>query len=82
MRYQVFETSSDAIGTFEKMKVYLLEELRNLARASSGESVLPFSLGIAAFGPICLDDTSPKYGTITTTPKQGWADFPVYNLFK
>jgi len=30
------------------------------------------ALGIASFGPLDLDPTSPRYGTITTTPKPGW----------
>jgi fructokinase len=30
------------------------------------------ALGIASFGPIDLDRTSPSYGNITTTPKPGW----------
>lgn len=34
-------------------------------------------VGIASFGPICLDKTSPKYGFITTTPKIAWKDFPI-----
>ena len=30
------------------------------------------ALGIGSFGPIDLDRTSRKYGSITTTPKPGW----------
>ena len=30
------------------------------------------ALGVASFGPVDLDPTSPKYGFITTTPKRGW----------
>jgi fructokinase len=30
------------------------------------------ALGIASFGPIDLDPNSGTYGSITTTPKQGW----------
>jgi fructokinase len=30
-------------------------------------------LGIASFGPICLDPTASDYGQILTTPKQGWS---------
>lgn len=32
------------------------------------------ALGIASFGPICLDKKSEKYGMITRTPKEGWED--------
>lgn len=30
------------------------------------------SLGIASFGPICLDAKACDYGSMLTTPKQGW----------
>jgi len=30
------------------------------------------AFGIASFGPIDIDPTSPNYGTFTTTPKPGW----------
>ncbi|MFM5884062.1 MAG: ROK family protein [Novosphingobium sp.] len=29
--------------------------------------------GVASFGPIDIDPTSPAYGTFTTTPKPGWS---------
>ncbi len=35
------------------------------------------SMGVAAFGPICLDKTSPQYGYVTTTPKEHWANYPL-----
>jgi fructokinase len=31
------------------------------------------AIGVASFGPVDLDPTSPTYGYITTTPKPGWA---------
>ncbi len=30
------------------------------------------AVGIASFGPVCLDRKSPDYGFITSTPKPGW----------
>jgi len=30
------------------------------------------ALGVASFGPVDLDERSPTYGFITTTPKPGW----------
>jgi fructokinase len=33
------------------------------------------SMGIASFGPICIDKTSDKYGFVTTTPKVKWQNF-------
>ncbi len=35
------------------------------------------SAGIACFGPLDLDPSSPTYGSITTTPKPEWSDTPV-----
>lgn len=35
------------------------------------------ALGIGCFGPIDLDEASPTYGYITSTPKPGWADCDV-----
>jgi fructokinase len=32
------------------------------------------SVGVACFGPVDLNPTSPTYGYITTTPKPGWAN--------
>jgi fructokinase len=31
------------------------------------------ALGVASFGPVDLDPDSPTYGSITSTPKPGWA---------
>ncbi len=31
------------------------------------------AFGVASFGPIDIDPTSPDYGRFTTTPKPGWA---------
>jgi fructokinase len=33
------------------------------------------AIGVAAFGPIVLDATSPQYGRLLTTPKAGWSEF-------
>jgi fructokinase len=35
------------------------------------------SAGIACFGPLDLDHSSPTYGSITATPKPGWSNTPV-----
>ncbi len=32
------------------------------------------AIGVACFGPVDLNPTSPKFGFITSTPKPGWAD--------
>jgi fructokinase len=38
------------------------------------------AIGVGSFGPIDLDQRSPRYGTITTTPKPGWADTNIRSL--
>jgi fructokinase len=35
------------------------------------------AIGVGAFGPVDLRRSSPTWGTITTTPKPGWADTDV-----
>ncbi|QGP81011.1 ROK family protein [Sphingobium sp. CAP-1] len=35
------------------------------------------ALGIASFGPVDLDERSPTFGFITSTPKPGWRDVDV-----
>lgn len=32
------------------------------------------AIGVASFGPVDADPSSPRFGWITTTPKPGWAD--------
>ncbi|RIX30022.1 ROK family protein [Amnibacterium setariae] len=43
-----------------------------IAEAGADEPVE--ALGLASFGPVDADPSSPRFGTITTTPKAGWAD--------
>jgi fructokinase len=35
------------------------------------------ALGVASFGPVDLDEASPTYGCMTSTPKPGWANTDV-----
>lgn len=35
------------------------------------------ALGVSCFGPLDLDEHSPTFGNITTTPKPGWRDVPL-----
>lgn len=35
------------------------------------------ALGVGAFGPVEVNRSSPRWGTITTTPKPGWRDTDV-----
>jgi fructokinase len=40
------------------------------------------AIGIASFGPVDLDPRSPTYGSITTTPKSGWAHVDLVGRFR
>ncbi len=42
-------------------------------RAQSGIE----AIGVAAFGPVCLDPSSSEWGNITATTKPGWSNTPV-----
>ena len=37
----------------------------------------PAAIGIGSFGPISLHHDAPNYGSITTTPKPGWAHIDI-----
>ena len=39
------------------------------------------ALGVASFGPVDLDRSSPRWGHITNTPKAGWADCDLAGYF-
>ncbi len=41
-------------------------------RTASGKKLV--SIGIGCFGPLDLDQQSPTFGSITSTPKLGWAN--------
>jgi fructokinase len=40
------------------------------------------ALGVGAFGPVEVGRQSPRWGTITTTPKPGWAGTDVVSPFR
>lgn len=39
-------------------------------------------MGLACFGPLDVDETSPTYGAILNTPKPGWTDVNLKNAFE
>lgn len=39
------------------------------------------AIGIASFGPLQLNRTSPQFGSIVSTTKPGWSDTPVLSRF-
>lgn len=40
------------------------------------------AMGIAAFGPLDIDQDSPNYGSILATPKVGWSNFNLKRAFE
>jgi fructokinase len=68
-----FLTSDDPNETVKDICKFLNSEPHSTYQYSS--------LGIAAFGPLCLDKSSEKYGYVTTTPKKGWDNFPLLKGF-
>lgn len=56
----IVKTSSTAQSTLDEISLWISKftEIKGI--------------GIACFGPICLDKTSEHYGCITTTPKLAW----------
>lgn len=40
------------------------------------------AIGIGSFGPIDVNEDSPTYGIITSTPKPGWRDYPFVHEIK
>lgn len=39
------------------------------------------ALGIASFGPLQLDSSTPDFGSIVSTTKPGWSDTPILSRF-
>jgi fructokinase len=59
-----FPTGEDPAALLAKITAWL-----HNAQREHGELA---ALGVASFGPVDLDPSSPTYGFITTTPKRGW----------
>lgn len=51
------------------------ETMRDVLAFFEGEALDAF--GIATFGPVDLNPSSPGFGSITSTPKLAWRDFPL-----
>jgi len=60
--------------TMQRVSDFLSEQ-QNAGKALS-------AIGVASFGPVDPNPSSPTYGTITTTPKPGWAQFNIVNTLK
>jgi len=54
-----------------------MKTLENLASFILKQPHTFSSMGIASFGPICIDENDKRYGNITNTPKPNWQNVPV-----
>lgn len=73
-----FATGDDPARTLAEAIDWLRAQERSLAAAGSlGAPAALASIGVASFGPLDLDERSPAYGHVTTTPKPGWRDADV-----
>jgi|GEM_PF-5255091 predicted NBD/HSP70 family sugar kinase len=59
-----FPTGNDPGQTMREVIEWLDAESRRVGPMRA--------IGVASFGPVELDPSSPRYGSITTTPKPGW----------
>ncbi|AKT52521.1 ROK family protein [Arsenicicoccus sp. oral taxon 190] len=60
--------------TLEAVAAWLDEQI------AAGEGIE--ALGVASFGPVCLDAEDAAYGSITSTPKPGWQDTDVLGFLQ
>jgi len=60
-----FPTSSPEVCLREALDFFRAQQAKHGALAA---------IGVASFGPVDPDPASPSFGTITTTPKPGWAN--------
>ena len=65
---QIYERDSFPTTTPE-------ETVKNIFKFFDGKEI--DALGLGCFGPIDPDLNSPTYGYITTTPKEGWANYNI-----
>ncbi|MFT8872101.1 MAG: ROK family protein [Sporolactobacillus sp.] len=77
-----------AIGD-SKGKILAKERMVTREPRETVEQVITFfknfkiaALGIGSFGPIDLNEGSATYGSITSTPKLAWADYPLLKMIR
>ncbi|MGI6215617.1 MAG: ROK family protein [Christensenellales bacterium] len=56
------------------------ETMKDILSFFEGEQL--DAMGIATFGPVNLDKNSEDYGSITSTPKLAWRNYPLYKAIK
>jgi len=72
-----------SIKIIEKKRLITGEPNETIKSMCEYINTLKFSeIGIASFGPICLNHSDPNYGYITMTPKISWQNFPLLKTIK
>lgn len=61
-----FPTGDDPAALMETVVGWFREQQKRYGEFAA--------LGVASFGPVDIDENSPTYGYITSTPKAGWRD--------
>lgn len=56
------------------------ETMRRIEDFFRGKEIA--ALGVGSFGPVDLNEAGPGFGTITSTPKLAWRNYPFYRELK
>jgi fructokinase len=74
-------SSLDTLSTPHRIATTTPEEtLGEVAKFLASHDVA--AIGVASFGPLDLDSSSPRYGSILATPKAGWTGASVLEVIK
>jgi len=73
IRAQVRIPTTSPAETIGRVTAFFKQQAQALALSA---------IGVASFGPVDLDSTSPTFGYITTTPKPGWANTDIVGVLK
>lgn len=65
--------------SFDEIMKFLTQNQELLGDVKNGSAVYRF-IGVASFGPICLDKSSQFYGSIINSEKEMWRGANLYDL--
>lgn len=65
--------------SFDEIMRFLRQNQEQLGDVKNGSSVYRF-IGVASFGPICLDKSSQFYGSIINAEREQWRGANLYGL--
>jgi len=70
----IIDTEIDPICTLSQVQDWIREKESKMGRVNG--------IGIATFGPLCLDSMDERYGSILSSPKESWSEFNILHFFK